>query len=85
MLNQTSTTAEQTFIQCPIEISDGKEKHNVQCLNIDGKCQYLVESKKCFDVETLLPDRILTVIRHLIYHTKNLALINVPGMCIVHS
>ena len=31
-----------------------KRKHNVESLNKDEKCQYLVKSKKCFDAEILI-------------------------------
>ena len=54
MLNQISQEQNRQSYQFPIEISIGKEKHNVQSLNIDGKYQYLVESKKCFDAETFI-------------------------------
>ena len=58
----------------------GKETHNVQSLNKDEKYEYLVESKRFFDAETFIAKWYTKSKKTL----KNLDLINIPGMCIVH-
>ena len=57
-----------------------KETHNVQITN-DEEYQYLIESKKCFEAETLINKSCAKSNKTL----KYLDLINIPGSCIAHT
>lgn len=57
-----------------------KETHNAQIIN-DEKCQYFIESKKCFEAETLINKSRAKSNKIL----KYLDLINIPGSCIAHT
>lgn len=57
-----------------------KETHNVQIIN-DEEYQCLIESKKCFEAETLINKSCAKSNKTL----KYLHLINIPGSCIAHT